>query len=42
MRVATTPYDDRDTLGRIDNGVLEALDPPPNLQGMHPTSLRAD
>lgn len=40
MRVVTTPYDDRDALGRIEKGVLEALDPPLNLQGMHPTPLR--
>ncbi|QZT65611.1 hypothetical protein JN085_14505 [Mycolicibacterium austroafricanum] len=40
MRVVTTPYDDRDTLGRIEKGVLEALDPPLNLQGMQLTPLR--
>ncbi|MBX7435453.1 hypothetical protein JDV09_25655 [Mycobacterium sp. Y57] len=40
MRVVTTPYDDRDTLGQIEKRVLEALDPPLNLQGMQPTPLR--
>lgn len=40
MRVVTAPYDDRDTLGRIEKGVLETLDPPLNLQGMGRTSLR--
>lgn len=40
MRVVATPYDDRDTLGRIEKEVLEVLDPPLNLQGMRQTELR--
>lgn len=40
MRVVVTPYEDRDTLGRIEKKVLEVLDPPLNLQGMRPTELR--
>lgn len=40
MRVVVAPYDDRDTLGRMEKEVLAVLDPPLNLQGMRQTELR--
>ena len=40
LRVVTVPVDDRDTLGRLERSVLDALDPPFNLQGMQPTPVR--
>ena len=40
LRVITVPYDDADTLGKMEGSVLELLDPPLNLQGMNPTPVR--
>ena len=40
LRIVTIPYDDRDTLGRLERDVLAELDPPLNLQGMKPTPVR--
>jgi hypothetical protein len=38
--VRTVRYDDRDTLGRLEELVLAEIDPPLNLQGMPRTALR--
>ena len=40
LRVLAAPYEDADTLGRLEMEVLRLLDPPLNLQGMPPTPLR--
>lgn len=40
LRVVTISFDDRDELGRLEQRVLAALDPPLNLQGMAPTPVR--
>ncbi len=40
LRVLAAPYEDADTLGRLETQVLRLLDPPLNLQGMPPTPLR--
>jgi uncharacterized protein DUF6884/GIY-YIG catalytic domain-containing protein len=40
LRVRTVRYDDRDTLGRLEELVLAEIDPPLNLQGMPRTALR--
>jgi hypothetical protein len=40
LMVVTVPYADRATLGAIEEAVLEALDPPLNLMGMHVTPVR--
>jgi hypothetical protein len=40
LRIVSIPFDDRDTLGRLERDVLVELDPPLNLQGMHATPLR--
>ena len=34
------PYEDADTLGRLESDVLRLLDPPLNLQGMPATPVR--
>ena len=34
------PYEDADTLGRLESDVLGLLDPPLNLQGMPATAVR--
>jgi hypothetical protein len=41
LLLAVHPVDDRDTLGELESGLLRLLDPPMNLQGMAPTSIRA-
>lgn len=40
LRLVTIPYDDRDSLGRLERDVLADLDPPLNLQHMTPTPIR--
>ena len=40
LRVAIVPYGDRDSLKRIEQAVLEELDPPFNLEGCPKTSAR--
>lgn len=40
LRVVTVPFADRDELGKLETRVLEALDPPLNLQGMARTEIR--
>jgi hypothetical protein len=40
LKVVAVPYDDADTLGRLEEDVLKALDPPLNLKGMTPTPVR--
>jgi ribosomal protein L29 len=40
LRVVTVRFDDRDELGRLEQRVLAALDPPVNLRGMSSTELR--
>lgn len=40
LEVIAIPFDDPDTLGRLERDVLTALDPPLNLQGMAATPVR--
>ena len=40
FQVLIVPYDDRDTLKKIEDAVLEILDPPLNLEGMPSTDSR--
>jgi hypothetical protein len=40
LRLVTIPFDDRDSLGRLERDVLAELDPPLNLQYMKPTPIR--
>jgi hypothetical protein len=40
LRVIAAPFDDADTLGRVESAVLEELDPPLNLQGMTSSAVR--
>ncbi|AEV71520.1 hypothetical protein MycrhN_0890 [Mycolicibacterium rhodesiae NBB3] len=40
LRLVTIPFDDRDSLGRLERDVLAELDPPLNLQHMNPTAIR--
>lgn len=40
LRVITVIYDDADTLRRLEQVVLDNLNPPLNLQGMPPTAIR--
>lgn len=40
LRLVTIPYDNRDSLGRLERDVLAELDPPLNLQRMTPTPIR--
>ncbi len=40
LRVLAVPYADGDTLGALEAEVLQAIDPPLNLQGMPTTSIR--
>ena len=40
LRVVIAPYDDRDSLGRVEEAVLVKVDPPLNLEGMPYTPLR--
>jgi len=41
LMVIAVPYDDADSLGRLEGDVLAALDPPLNLQGMSPSRIRS-
>lgn len=41
LEVLPIPFEDADTLGRLEADVLRALDPPLNLMGMERTALRA-
>jgi hypothetical protein len=41
LRVALAVVADRDTLGAIEAAVLDSIDPPLNLRGRPPTSVRA-
>ena len=41
LRVIAIPYDDADTLGKLEETVLEQLDPPLNLKGMNNTKIRS-
>lgn len=40
LRVLALPYRDADSLGRLEDAVLKAIDPPLNLQGMSSTPVR--
>ena len=40
LSLAVLPVDDRDGLGVLERALLEALDPPVNLDGMRRTPLR--
>lgn len=40
LRVAIVAYDDRDTLGRVEDAILDALDPPLNIEGRPSTPAR--
>ncbi len=40
LRVLAAPYEDADTLGRLESDVLRLLDPPLNLQGMPASPVR--
>lgn len=40
LHLVTVPYDDPDSLGRLERDVLAELDPPLNLQHMKPTPVR--
>ncbi|WP_333890172.1 DUF6884 domain-containing protein [Mycolicibacterium gadium] len=40
LRLVTVPYDDRDSLGRLERDVLAELDPPLNLQHLKSTPIR--
>ena len=40
LRVVAVPFDDPDTLGRLEEDVLRRLDPPLNLKGMPSSKLR--
>jgi len=40
LRVLTAPYEDADSLGRLETEVLRSLDPPLNLKGMRATAVR--
>ncbi len=41
LQVAPVVVEDADALGRLEESVLQHLDPPLNLKGMAPTPLRA-
>jgi hypothetical protein len=40
LEVAVHPFADRDRLGKLEDHVLDKLDPPMNIEGMPPTPLR--
>ena len=40
LELAIYPFPARDVLASLEHGVLAALDPPLNLEGMPPTALR--
>lgn len=40
LKVIAVPFDDADTLGKLEGDVLSRLDPPLNLQGMPLTTVR--
>jgi len=40
LQVIAVPFEDADTLGKLEGDVLSRLDPPLNLQGMAPTAIR--
>ena len=40
LRVQVVPYEDGDSLGRVEQAILAELDPPLNLKGMSDTALR--
>jgi hypothetical protein len=40
LKVVAVPYEDADTLGKLEEAVLKALDPPLNLKGMSLTPVR--
>lgn len=40
LRVIALPYEDRDTLGRLEDEVLREIHPPLNLMGMNSSELR--
>lgn len=41
LKVIAVPFDDADTLGKLEERVLSTLDPPLNLQGMSKTPIRS-
>ena len=41
LRVIAVPYHDANSLGTLEEAVLRTIDPPLNLRGMSPTSIRA-
>lgn len=40
LSVAVQPFADRDTLGRIEQALLDQLNPPLNIRGMETTTVR--
>lgn len=40
LQIAVAPWDDRSSLGHLEDLVLDRLDPPLNLQGMRPSPVR--
>lgn len=40
LRLVAVPFDDRDELGRLEERLLAAMDPPLNLKGMESTPVR--
>jgi hypothetical protein len=40
LKVIAVPFEDADSLGKLEDDVLTRLDPPLNLQGMTPTATR--
>lgn len=41
LKIVAVPYADADTLGRLEEFVLQQIDPPLNLKGMPTTPIRA-
>jgi hypothetical protein len=41
LKIVTVPYADADTLGRIEEQVLQEIDPPFNLKAVEATRVRA-
>lgn len=40
LSVVAVPYSDADTLGKLEDDVLNTIDPPLNLKGMARTPIR--
>ncbi len=41
LRIVIAPHDDREQLAAVEHAVLQRMDPPLNLMGMHSTPIRA-